>query len=127
MFNTFQHFSTLFNTFQHSSTLFNTLQHFEHLSGSSERFLLRYPSQNNSSIPIFETYESEQFNLIPNIPEHSENSNPNPTVPLSVSVRGKICHVEKFVHMTDFHVEKSSKLQTVMRKNSPHEKCEDNL
>ena len=39
----------------------------------------------------------------------------------------KICHVEKFVHMTDFHVEKFSKLQTVMRKNSPHEKCEDNL
>ena len=81
-FDTFKQCSTLFNTLQHSSTLFNTLQHFEHLSGSSERFLLRYPSQNNSSIPIFETYESEQFNLIPNIPESTQRIQiPTPQCP----------------------------------------------
>ena len=50
----------------------------------------------------------------------------------------KNCHVEKFVHMTDCQVEKFSTWQIVRwrnsphdrlscGKNSPHEKCEENL
>ena len=36
-----------------------------------------------------------------------------------------ICHVEKFVHMTSCHGDEFSTLSC--GKNSPHEKCEENL